>query len=93
MLKYRSSSPEVFYKKGVLRNFAKLTGKHLCQGLFFNKVAGLRPATLLKRRLWHRCFLVNFLKFLRTTFLIEHLWWQLLEIVRDNKKYQRRRKL
>ena len=41
MLKYRSSSPEVFYKKGVLRNFAKLTGKHLCQGLFFNKVAGL----------------------------------------------------
>ena len=93
MLKYRSSSPEVFYKKGVLRNFAKLTGKHLCQSLFFNKVAGLRPATLLKRRLWHRCFLVNFLKFLRTTFFIEHLWWQLLEIVRGNKKYQRRRKL
>ena len=93
MLKYRSSSPEVFYKKGVLRNFAKLTGKHLCQGLFFNKVAGLRPATLLKRRLWHRCFLVNFLKFLRPTFFIEHLWWQLLEIVRGNKKYQRRRKL
>ena len=29
-------------KKGVLRNFAKLTGKHLCQSLFFNKVAGLR---------------------------------------------------
>ena len=27
----RSSLPEVFYKKGVLRNFAKLTGKHLCQ--------------------------------------------------------------
>ena len=29
-------------KKGVLRNFAKFTGKHLCQSLFFNKVAGLR---------------------------------------------------
>ena len=28
--------------RGVLRNFAKLTGKHLCQTLFFNKVAGLR---------------------------------------------------
>ena len=27
-------------KKGVLRNFAKFTGKHLCQSLFFNKVAG-----------------------------------------------------
>ena len=61
--------PEVFYKKGVLRNFTKFTGKHLCQGLFFNKVTGLRSATLLKKRLWHRCFLVNFVKFLRTPFL------------------------
>ena len=38
----RSSRPEVFCKKGVLRNFAKFTGKHLCQRLFFNKVAGQR---------------------------------------------------
>ena len=38
----RSSRPEVFCKKGVLKNFAQFTGKHLCQGLFFNKVAGLR---------------------------------------------------
>ena len=35
-----SSRPQVFYKKGFPRNFAKLAGKHLCQGLFFNKVAG-----------------------------------------------------
>ena len=34
-------------KKGVLKNFAKYTGKHLYQSLFFNKVAGLRPVTLL----------------------------------------------
>ena len=32
----------MFYKKGVLRNFTKFTGKHLCQSLFFNKVADLR---------------------------------------------------
>ena len=38
----RSSRPEVFYNKGVLRNFAKVTEVHLCQSLFFNKVAGLR---------------------------------------------------
>ena len=44
-----SSRQEVFCKKGILRNFAKFPGKHLCQSLFFNKVAGLRPATLLKR--------------------------------------------
>ena len=30
--------PEVFYKKGVLKSFAKFTGKHLCQTLFFKKV-------------------------------------------------------
>ena len=46
----RRSRPEVFCKKGVLRNFAKFTGKHLCQSLFFNKVAGLRSTTLLKKR-------------------------------------------
>ena len=56
-------------KKAVLRNFEKFTGKHLCQSLFFNKVAGQRPATLLKNKLWHRCFPVSFAKFLRTPFL------------------------
>ena len=40
----RSSRQEVFCKKGALRNFAKFTGKHLCQSLFFNKVAGLSSA-------------------------------------------------
>ena len=74
----RSSRPEVFCKKGVLKNFAKFTGKHLCQNLFFNKVAGLRPATLLKNRLWHRYFPVNFAKSLRKSFFIEQLWWLLL---------------
>ena len=55
--------------KGVLSNFAKFIGKHLCQSVFFNKVAGLRPATLLKKRLKRRCFPVNFTKFTRTPFL------------------------
>ena len=34
----RSSRPEVFCKKGVLRNFTKFTGKHLCQSLFLIKL-------------------------------------------------------
>ena len=42
----RSSCPEVFYRKGVFRNFAIFTGKHLCKGLFFNTVAGLKKETL-----------------------------------------------
>ena len=47
---FRSSRPEVFSKKSVLRNFIKFTGKHQCQSLLFNKVTGLRPATLFKKR-------------------------------------------
>ena len=33
--------PEVFFIKLALQNFAKFTGKHLCQSLFLNKVASL----------------------------------------------------
>ena len=38
----RSSRQDVFCKKGVLKNFAKLTGKavHLLETSFFNKVPG-----------------------------------------------------
>ena len=42
-------------EKGVLRNFAKFIGKHLCRSLFFNK--GLSLQLYLKKRLWLRCFL------------------------------------
>ena len=70
----RSSHQRCFVKKGVLRNFAKFTGKHLCHRLIFNDVAGLRHATSLKKILWHRYFPVNFVKSLRAPFLyIEHL--------------------
>ena len=48
---FRSSRLEVFCKKGVLRNFAKLIGKHLCQSLFLNKVAACFPG----------CFCMSFL--------------------------------
>ena len=60
---------EVLLKKGVLKNFAQFTGKHLCQRLFFNKVASLRSTTLLKKNHWHRCFPVNCAKFTRTAFV------------------------
>ena len=50
----------------------------------FNKVAGLRRVTLLKKRPWHRCFPVTFVKLLRTLFFVEHLWW-LLNVSETNK--------
>ena len=69
LAQFRSSRRRCSVKKGVLKKFAKFTRKHLCQILFFNKVVGLRPAILLKKRLWHRYFPENLAKFLRTPFL------------------------
>ena len=48
-------------KKGALRNFAKLTVKHLCQSLFLNNS--------IKKETLAQCFPVNFAKFLRIPFL------------------------
>ena len=71
-----SSRPHVFCKKGVLSNFTKFTGKHLCQSPFFNKVAGF----------WRRCLSVNFAKFLRTSFFTEHLRRLPLTVLETSKK-------
>ena len=71
-IKYRSSHRRCSLKKGVLKNFAKFTAKHPA-GVFYTKVAGLRPETLQKKRLRHRCLTVNFGKCLRTPFFTEHL--------------------
>ena len=67
----------MFCKRGVLKTFAKFTGKHLRWSLFFHKVADLSPATLLIERLWDRCFPANFANFLKTSTFIQHFWWLL----------------
>ena len=43
-----------------------------------------KPAILLEKRLWHRCFRLNFAKFLRTAVLKEHLRWLLLALLTCN---------
>ena len=50
----RSNHPEVVCKKGVLKNFAKFTGKYLFWSLFLLK---LQAGNLIKERLQRRCFL------------------------------------
>ena len=65
----RSSHWRCSMKKGVPKNSTKFRRKHLRQSLFFKKVAGLRSATLLKKKPWHRCFPAKFAKFLRAPFL------------------------
>ena len=71
--------PVVFLKKGVLKNFPKLTGKHQCQSLFFNRTLNIY---FIKKGPWHRCFLVNFAKLLRTPFL-QNTSGQLLTIIAE----------
>ena len=61
--------PEVFRKKGVLKNFATFKGKHLCWSPFFYKVAGLQACNFITKRLLHSCFPVKFEKFLRAPIL------------------------
>ena len=58
-MSYEKRSP-----RGLLRNLAKLP-----ESLFYLSCKlGLKAATLLKKRLWHRCFPVNFAKFVRILF-------------------------
>ena len=52
--------PEVFSNKVGIKNFAKFTGRP-------------RSAPLLRKRLRHRCFPVNFVNFLRAAFFTEQL--------------------
>ena len=60
---YRSSRPEVFGKKSALKYFPKLTGNHLCQRLFFKKIARLPHATQLKKAALAQVFPCKFCEF------------------------------
>ena len=63
----RSTRPEVFCKNGVLRNFAKFTGKHLCQNLFFNKVVG-KACNFIKKESLAQVFSCEFCEISKKTF-------------------------
>ena len=45
----KSSHPEMFCRKSVLKHFAKFTVKHLCWSAFLIKLMDWRPALLLER--------------------------------------------
>ena len=61
--------PKVFVKiKCVLKNFAKFTGEHLCQSLFFNKDAGA-ACYFIKKQTVTKVFSCKF-------FLKEHLFYR-----------------
>ena len=58
----------------VKKVFLEISQNHLYQSLFFDKVAGLRPATLLTKRLRHIVFSCEFCEIFKNNFFMEHLW-------------------
>ena len=64
----RNCCTEVLYIRGVYTNFVKFKLKHLCRSLFFSKFSDLKYVTLLKKKLRHRCFPVNFCEIFKNTF-------------------------
>ena len=64
----RSSHQGCSVKKGVLRNFAKFTGKHLCQNLFFLIKLQASACNSIKKEALAQSCPVNFAKFLSTPF-------------------------
>ena len=60
---FRSNHRGALSKKGVLKNFAKFTGKHQRQSLFFNKVNFIKKETLAQ------VFSCKFCEILRTPVL------------------------
>ena len=61
-------------KEGVLRNFAKLPGKHLCQRLIFNKVASQAKAfNFIKKESLAQAFSCEFCEISKNAFFIRDL--------------------
>ena len=84
-LKSQKQPPEVSYKKGVLKNFAKFIGKHLCQSLFFNKVAGLW--NFIKNETLAQVFSSEFCEIFMNTFFTGHLWTIACEKTNDQNAH------
>ena len=67
---FRSSHQRCSMKKDILKNFAKSTGKHLRQTLFFNKVAG-GPCNFIRNETLAQVFSCEFCKISKSTFFRE----------------------
>ena len=84
-IKCRSSRPDVFCEKGVLRNLAKFTGKHLCQSPFFNKVAGA-ASNFIKKETLAKVFSCEFCEISKNIFFTKHVWATASLLPKSNNK-------
>ena len=71
---YRSSHRRCSVRKDVPRNFTKFTGKHPCQSLFFNKVAG-QACNFIKKEALALVFSCKCCEISMNTFFTQHVWW------------------
>ena len=83
---FRSKQPFAkFFKIVSLKNFAILTRKQLCWGLFLIKLHAFRPVTFLKRDS-NTCVSSGFCEVFKNTFFIEHHQWLLLTVLLQYSK-------
>ena len=73
VLTFRSSHQRCSIKNPGLKNFAKLTGKHLYPSLFFNKVC-FNKVSFIKKQILVQVFSYEFCQISENTFFKEHLW-------------------
>ena len=69
----KQSSRGVFYKKVVLRNFVKFTGKHLWY----------KPCSFFKKETLTQVLSCEFCKISKNNFFIELFWWLLLSFMTE----------
>ena len=74
---FRSSHPEVFLEKGVLKNMQQFTGEYPCRGAISIKL----QSSFIEITLRHGCSPVNSLLIFRTPFSKNTSWWQLLLLI------------
>ena len=100
---YGSGRPKVFWKEGVLRNFAKFTVKHLCQSFFF-KCLPVNFAKFLKTEIQNTsggCFCLYFFQvalLLCCTFIVLQsfhvalfLYWEITQMNKRQKTQPKNR--
>ena len=74
------SSLQIFFKIGVLKNFANFTGKHPWLESLFNTVAGLKACNFIPKTLHTGVFLWILRNFYVHLFFTEHLKWLPLKL-------------
>ena len=75
-LTFSNSRPEVFWKKGVLWNAAKLAGKCLCKSLLFNKLSFFN---FIKKETLAQVVSCEFCEIYKNIFFTEHVRWLLVK--------------